>query len=327
MGEGNRISVLFNKYTSGTADQEEIKELLELLKSENSANELDGDLEQLWNNLQDAPEEHQVDWDKMYSKTVNTGAEVKVVKLDRRTWLSAAALLVGVLSVAAWFTTHKQPVQEYIAYETAKAEDGKMRIVYLSDGSKVTLNSGTALRYPKTFAGQKREVYLDGEAYFEIAHNAKKSFLVHSGKVVTSVLGTSFNVTAYPKISNLSVTVITGKVAVKDTESQKMVMLLPTERAVLKAGKIDFTVDSVKDAADMIAWTKGELVFTNATLEEIACKIGYKYGISININNREKSGRKITGTFNKQSFLDIMDAITRLTDTQYTLKDQHYNIY
>lgn len=327
MGEGNRVSVLFNKYTLGTANQEEIKELLELLKNENSATELDADLEQLWNKLQDTPEQHNVNWDKIYSKTVSTTTEHKSLMLDRRTWLSAAAMLIGVFSIAAWFTTHQKPAQVYIAYVTEHAEEGKTRVIQLSDGSKVTLNSGTELRYPKSFDGNKREVYLNGEAYFEIAHDAKKSFLVHSGKVVTSVLGTSFNVTAYPKISNLSVTVITGKVAVKDTESQKMVMLLPTERAVLKAGKIDFTVDSVKDVADMIAWTKGELIFNNATLEEIACKIGYKYGVKIAISNREKNLRKITGTFNKQSFLDIMDAITRLTDTKYTLKDQHYIIY
>lgn len=327
MGEINRISTLFNRYAAGKADQEEVAELLGLLKSENSSDELDPAMENLWNQMKDTPEQHDVDWDRIYTKTVTSGSGHSALKIKRATWLSAAAILLGVFSFAAWFMVKQRTVKEDIRYVSESAGAGTTRIIYLSDGSKVTLNAGTILRYPATFAGKKREVYLNGEAYFEVAHHPEKSFLVHSGKVVTSVLGTSFNVAAYEKISSLSVTVLSGKVAVKNTGNNQLVMLRPKQRAVLSNVNQAFMVDTVKDADDMIAWRKGELIFNNATLEEIAYRIGFKYGVHIEIINKEKSQKKITGTFNKQSFPEIMNAITRLTGTKYRETDENYTIY
>ena len=327
MGEINRISTLFNKYAAGKADQEEVAELLGMIKSENSTEELDAGMEDLWNQMKDAPEQHDVDWDRIYTKTVTSGSARSAFTIKRTAWLSAAAMLLGLFSFAAWFIVKQGTVKEDLQYVSESAGAGTTRIIYLNDGSKVTLNAGTVLRYPKKFTGVKREVYLNGEAYFEIAHHPEKSFLVHSGKVITSVLGTSFNVAAYEKISSLSVTVVSGKVAVKNITNNQLVMLKPKQRVSLSNLNKQFMVDTVKDADDMIAWRKGELIFNNATLEEIAYRIGFKYNEHIEITNKEKSLKKITGTFNKQSFPEIMNAITRLTGTKYSETDQNYTIY
>jgi transmembrane sensor len=327
MGEKKKIAVLFSRYVAGEANQTEIEELLELVKGEHAGSDLEGEMEHFWN-MQSGEAGDEVDWQRIYNRAVASDPKVISLKQGRRAWLSAAAaILVGICSIAAWFAVHQYTDQESLKYVTGKAKPGKTLMVFLSDGTKVTLNSGSQLRYPENFHGGKREVYLDGEAFFEVAHNPARSFLVHSGKVVTSVLGTSFNVMAYPKMSNLSVTVVTGKVAVKNTASEKMVTLTPKQRAILNTGKEGFSVDAVKDVADVIAWRKGELVFNHATLEEIALKLGNKYGIKIDINNKEKAGRKITGTFNKQSFTEIMDAVTHLTETHYKETTNNYIIY
>jgi len=323
MEEKKRISVLFSRYVSGDAKKKEIAEMLELLKDENADGDLNAEMEHFWNHLQPAGEN--VDWNKMYDTAVSADGNLKAVKSNRTIWLSAAAMLVGILSVAMWFTVYKSD-GDTVRYVTGKAGAGKTMIVYLNDGTKVTLNSGSELRYPQTFAGKKREVYLNGEAYFEVAHNPEKSFQVHSGKVVTSVLGTSFNVMAYPQLSKMTVTVLTGKVAVKNNDSKQLVTLLPKQRASLSAGNVAFAVDSVKDLSDMVAWSKGELVFNNATLEEIALKVGNRYGVNIKVASREKSQRRITGTFNKQSFIEIMDAVTHLTETSYKKTNDNFII-
>ena len=327
MGEINRISTLFNKYAAGKADQEEVAELLGLLKSENSAEELDAGMEDLWNQMKDVPEQHDVDWDRIYTKTVTSGVGHRKLTIKRTAWLSAAAMLLVLFSFAAWFIVKQRTVKENLQYVTEGAAAGTTRIIYLNDGSKVTLNAGSVLRYPKTFASVKREVYLNGEAYFEIAHYPEKSFIVHSGKVITSVLGTSFNVASYEKISSLSVTVVSGKVAVKNITNNQLVMLKPKQRVILSKVNQEFMVDTLKDADDIISWRKGELIFDNVTLEEIAYRIGFKYNVHIEITNKEKGQKKITGTFNQQSFPEIMNAITRLTGTRYSETDQNYTIY
>ena len=324
MEEKKRISVLFSRYVSGDAKKKEIAEMLGLLKDEHSDDDLDTEMEHIWNHLQPAGEN--VDWNKMYDTAVSADGKMKVVKTNRTVWLSAAAMLIGIMSVAIWFTVYKS-ASDTVRYVTGKAGAGKTMIVYLNDGTKVTLNSGSELRYPETFDGKKREVYLSGEAYFEVAHNPEKSFQVHSGKVVTSVLGTSFNVMAYPRLSKMTVTVLTGKVAVKNNDSKQLVMLLPKQRASLTAGNVVFAVDSVKDLGDMVAWSKGELVFNNATLEEIALKVSYRYGVNVKVDNEGKGQRRITGTFNKQSFIEIMDAVTRLTETKYKKTNSDFTIY
>jgi ferric-dicitrate binding protein FerR (iron transport regulator) len=323
----NRISVLFSKYVAGDANKAEVAELLELIKSEDADLELGAEMEHFWNQ-QNTTVEHDVDWQRIYNRALASDPEIiPLHKNSRRVWLSAAAMFVGICAMAFWFTTSKNSKTTIEKYVSGKAGAGKMLVVYLNDGTKVTLNSGSELLYPETFEGSKREVYLNGEAYFEVAHNPSKSFLVHSGKVVTSVLGTSFNVMAYPAMSRMSVTVLSGKVAVKNTSTEKLVTLLPKQRASLSAGKDAFAVDSVKDVAEMIAWSKGELVFENATLEEIALKVGNKFGINVKVLNKDKKERRITGTFNKQSFIEIMNAITHLTETNYQQAKQNYTIY
>ncbi|CAM4061436.1 FecR family protein [Pedobacter westerhofensis] len=320
----NRISVLFSKYVAGEANKAEVAEFLELIKREDA--DLDTEMEHLWNR-QDTTVEHDVDWQRIYDLSVASDPEVTPLRSNRRIWLSVAAMLIGVCALAFWFNPNKNLKDQNTEYVSGKAGAGKMLVVHLSDGTKVTLNSGSELLYPETFDANKREVYLNGEAYFEVAHNPSKSFLVHSGKVVTSVLGTSFNVMAYPEMSKMSVTVLSGKVAVKNTSSQKLVTLLPKQRASMNIDKDDFDVDSLKDAAEMIAWSKGELTFDNATLEEIALKVGNKFGISVSVLNKEKKQRRITGTFNKQSFIEILNAVTHLTETTYKQTKDDYIIY
>ncbi|MET1056098.1 MAG: FecR domain-containing protein [Pedobacter sp.] len=323
----NRISVLFSKYVAGDANKAEVAELLELVKSEDAAMELDAEMEHFWNQHNPAAE-HDVDWQRIYNRAIASDLEITPThKYSSKVWLSAAAMLIGIFAMAFWFTTYKSSATPGEKYVSGKAGAGKMLVVYLNDGTKVTLNSGSELLYPEKFDRSKREVYLNGEAYFEVAHNPSKSFLVHSGKVVTSVLGTSFNVMAYPAMSRMSVTVLSGKVAVKNTSNEKLVTLLPKQRASLSTGRDAFAVDTIKDVAEMIAWSRGELVFDNATLEEIALKVGNKFGINVKVLNKEKKERRITGTFNKQSFAEIMNAVTHLTETNYKQTKQNYIIY
>ena len=98
---------------------------------------------------------------------------------------------------------------------------GQKSIITLYDGTTITLNAGSKLKYPKSFQGDTREVYLEGEAYFEVAHNPDKPFIVHSGKFTTIDLGTAFNIKAFSDENDFKVSLISGKVSVSKSDSKR----------------------------------------------------------------------------------------------------------
>lgn len=324
MEDKKKIAILFNKYLTGEATEVEIEELLKLVKTEDADKDLDAEMAQFWDLQRDQKADH-VDWETIYSRTVSADSPHKKTWKPLQVWMSAAAILICICSFAFFLRFHTQlnPAQTYLI---GKARAGQTTTVLLSDGSKVTLNSGSELKYPARFNGNRREVYLKGEAYFNIRHESGRSFQVHSGNLLTTVLGTSFNIMAYPELSHMSVTVLTGKVAVKNMVSSKLVTLLPRQRANLNTEK-QLTVDAVSDLSDLVAWREGKLAFDHATLEEITVKLSNKYGVSIKVANQQKALKKITGTFNKQSLEEIVKAITHLTGSRFTQTANNYTIY
>ncbi len=112
------------------------------------------------------------------------------------------------------------------------APNGQISEFILSDGTHVWLNSGTTIKFPSRFSNNKRDIYLEGEAYFEVTENKKMPFFVYSGKMVTKVLGTEFNVRAYSDNKNLETTLINGSVEIQDIFHEKMVVLKPGQQFV-----------------------------------------------------------------------------------------------
>jgi transmembrane sensor len=138
-------------------------------------------------------------------------------KSSAKKWMVAASLIAGLsISVtAAWY--YRYMLLDRVSPIMTKqlvAANGQMVNITLADGTKVWLNGGSKLTYPESFRGKKREVMLVGEAFMDVAHDPEKAFIVHTGNVHTQVLGTSFNVKAYPEDSFIKVDVKSGKVAV-----------------------------------------------------------------------------------------------------------------
>jgi transmembrane sensor len=131
-------------------------------------------------------------------------------------WMVAASLFaVASLSVLGFYNRLQiLDVVSPIAQKQFSTVNGQVASLTLADGTRVWLNGGSKLSYPEAFRGDKREITLTGEAFLEVTHDAKKSFIVHTGNIRTQVLGTSFNVKAYPEDSFVKVDVVTGKVGV-----------------------------------------------------------------------------------------------------------------
>ena len=187
----------------------------------------------------------------------------------------------------------------------------------LSDGTEVWLNATTKLRFPFSFDGNSREVYLEGEAFFTVAQNAAKPFIVHTEKSDIRVLGTTFNVSAY-KNSTISTSLISGAVASKTGKTE--VVLKPGQVAILKNDKFD-----VKkfDEDEVLAWMRGIYIFHNTSLKEIAGVIERWYGVKVVFDNPALEGKKFTGGLEKLQNLDyFLETLQIVGNVQHSYDEQ-----
>lgn len=200
-------------------------------------------------------------WMKIENKERDRKMEQKVIQLWNTTWFKnvAAVLIFGLFSFFI-YDNYFAKTNYYSGYdEIVNSDDGlleqinnsnKPQIVTLSDGSSILLQPKSKLSYPKVFTGNERNVYLLGEAFFEISKNPKKPFFVHANEIVTKVVGTSFRIKAYANQSNVEVLVRTGKVKVNSEKtlrksSEKEILLLPNQ--ALRFMRKNQTFDKITD--------------------------------------------------------------------------------
>lgn len=172
----------------------------------------------------------------------------------------------------------------------------------LPDGSNVWLNAGTTMKYPVSFMKGKREVILDGEAYFEVAHNEKSPFVVRTHAMDVEVLGTKFNVEAYSAGRTFEASLMQGKVRVKSPANGKLaVVLLPQYKTTLKDGKL---VVSKIDDYNVYRWKEGLYCFKNKPFARIMEDLERYYDLKIQLDKKSIEGVALTGKFRISDGLD-----------------------
>lgn len=182
--------------------------------------------------------------------------------------------------------------------------------VRLSDGTTVWLNSTTTMRFPFSFNGNSREVYIDGEAYFKIAPDAKKPFIVHSGNNSIRVLGTEFNVNSYKK-GTVVTSLVQGKVAV--SVGDERIELQPGKETISSGNAIK--VDEF-DAGTTLGWRQGIHYFRDASMSEIAEMVARYFDVKMVIDNEQTAKERLRGKLFRhqplQNFVEVVNAIGRV---------------
>lgn len=322
MDQEQRKSYLLNKYINNTCTQAEFDEFLEEVKTSQNFDGFDDAMQQQWQQASSKELSHNTDWDGMHSNIVLRLWALKKSRLK----LKYAAAIALVVCASAVFFNYKASHKPVVTYLSAYAAPAQTKVVLLADGSKITLNSNSSLRYPQSFDGEKREVYLTGEAYFEVAHKADKPFVIHSGKLTTNVLGTSFTVSAYSQKQPMNVTVLTGKVAVKDENSKALEVLTRGHWATSKPGSTAFETGILATPEDAIAWIDNKLIFDNTRIEDVAQQLTNKFGLIIKVEDSKLGNQRISGIFQSRSLDDILAAITTLTHSRYGIEHNNYVI-
>ncbi|MGD8780266.1 MAG: FecR domain-containing protein [Ignavibacteria bacterium] len=203
---------------------------------------------------------------------------------------------------------------------------GKKAVVTLSDGSKVILNSGSRLRYPEEFSGSQRDIYLEGEAYFEVMYD-KKRFTVHTAGVSTSVLGTKFNISAFPSEENIIVALIEGKVKItkkgpNNKESTKSIILTPNQQFTYNTNTDESSITEV-NIQKAIGWKDNILVFENEPLNQVFKKLERAYGLEFKCEKKVLGNYNITTKFVNDSVWLVAEVIKKTTGLNYKTRKEN----
>jgi len=261
--------------------------------------------------------------------SVDQSLIIKKINYRKYFTIAAAIVIIALLPVLYFNTLHPKKT-EVVAYNEIYNPRGQKRLVTMPDGSNIYLNGDTKIRYALNFnTSAQRIVYLDGEAFFDVQHRNKQPFVVYTGKVSTTVLGTSFNVNAYPSLKNITITVQTGKVGVlfKNQENTSPVQfLLPDEQLTINKNNGKFAKKQVH-AIDFDSWREYKIFFYDKPLSEIAEVIAREYDLDIEIKNEALKKVKLTAKFDKCSAKQIMDVIARLSDSKYKIYENKVIIY
>jgi transmembrane sensor len=227
-------------------------------------------------------------------------------------WRAAAAvLLVAGGAAAAWrLATSRHDAPAVAAMREATAPIGRRGAVTLDDGSRVQLAAGSRLRWRAGLAGARRELWLEGEGYFEAAHDPSRPFLVHAGDAVVHDIGTRFVVRGYPELAHVEVLVTAGAVSLRrDATGADSALLRAGALGRLDAGALAPSVREGADTAAFVGWTRGSLVLDGETLEEAIPRLERWFDVRIVVADPALRGRAIAARFGRERAAEALDAL------------------
>lgn len=243
--------------------------------------------------------------------------------------LRYAALLVFAVSVAAviCYRQGSQSWEGQLADVEMKVPMGSTLSLRLPDGTQVSLNGGSTLSYPQSFGLKDRKVNLTGEAYFAIVHHTDQPIEILTSKMTVRDIGTKLNITNYPEDNQAKVVIDEGSVELKTGNDTQTSIIVAGQEAIIdkQSGRISI----VSKQYDGNAWSKGELIFHNTTVADIAKRLERTYNIDISIHHPATANKRFYGTFStrEQSYTDILQVLKETGTLKYTIRGRHIDIY
>jgi transmembrane sensor len=276
-----------------------------------------------------------------------------------RLWPAAAAAVVlltaGVYLLKLYvFTGDRQPEISTAGWQQKSTANGTKSVITLVDGTRVTLNSQSTLKYPASFPGDTREVTLSGEAYFDVTKDHAHPFIIHTNKMDVKVLGTTFNVRSYPQDTVIETTLLTGiiEVTMKDRPSDR-ITLKPNEKLIVKNNAIErvkqlpwdtgvdagntrspqYVLTSLshiggKDSSVLeTAWMKNRFSFDNNTFADLAQKMEIWYGVQIEFRTEKAKQYVFSGVFDNDTVVQALNALRDIEKFDYKVSGTAIYIY
>lgn len=270
-------------------------------------------------------------WKQQFHQRIGV-APVKTKSSVLRSLLSVrnAAIWAGILvsGFIIYYTQHAASVKkEQLVWMEKTTQNGQRSRIQLSDSSIVYLGAGSTFRFPGNFSGASREVYLTGEAFFDIHNKVQQPFIVHTGRQHTQVLGTSFKIEAFAG-KPLAVQVATGKVRVDEvtaTGRKILAVLTPGERITCFEGQ---TRKDKVVSEDIVAWKDARLSFNNQSLAGIAATLERWYNVKVTFKNAAKAKENLTLLLDANAPIDkVFRLLASAAHFKYIINDKQIIIH
>lgn len=229
-------------------------------------------------------------------------------------WLKIAASVIILLGIGLTFFMSNGLFDQRINYITKETTRGQKSTLELSDGTKIRLNAGSTLIYPEKFGQDTRKVVLRGEAFFDVARDESRPFVIESGEVETTVLGTSFNISAFDG-EDILVTVASGTVSV-ESHLQKS-LLTAGQQAVYHLQTKKLATKKHAQLRQVIAWKDGLLVFQNAEMDKVVKKLSRWYNVDIRYAEDKMKNCRITAEYKNETLANILRSFQFIYGIEY----------
>ena len=236
-----------------------------------------------------------------------------------RIWMAAATVAM-LIAMSGWLyniVSDSEP-----AFIVASNNTGIVQKVTLPDGTIINLNTCSRLTYPESFSGKSREVFLDGEAYFDVAHDKRHPFIVRAGELKIRVLGTKFNVNASTLVPQITATLIEG--SIEAVTGKKNILMKPNQQLKYDTSSGRVSLTELTNASREIRWTQDVWVLSDTPLLDICQRLEQQFNIKIIIMNDELIGKSFTGEFyTNESLESILKTMQISTPFEYEYKGKN----
>lgn len=306
-----RFKHLFRKYLDNSCSREEFNELFAYMEQEGNQDSMEAVLKSLTE-------------------------EQEPERSVRRKWLlpaitAAASILVVVAAFSWWQTQNSNPekglvmngIEQSGTVLSKSTEKSEYKYILLPDSTQVWLNADSKLDFPELFDSKKRVVYLTGEAYFDVRHADKIPFIIHTGKVSTEVLGTAFNIKAYPDMEKITVSVKRGKVKVNYADRE--VAVLTKGKEVVIAQQSQQVKEKPVKEEQTAGWQEGNLVYDDYSVGDILADLERVYNVKIQVGSSELKAIRVTTNLKRQYGVEnALEILGRLTGTEIAIDNGIY---
>ncbi|WP_346861657.1 FecR domain-containing protein [uncultured Draconibacterium sp.] len=325
----NRIEHILEKGKAENASAAEEKQMYALFHQDENEFELKDLLLQELHNTE-IPETTSNPFKKLFDKLWSKIEKKKTKILTHKHFIStfgkiAAAVVIGLFMGLYVSTLRSNKAPEYYA---ASAPKGSISEIVLPDSSLIVLNAGSSVKYSINGEKGTREVFLDGEAWFDVHKNKKKPFVVHTPFYDVNVTGTQFNVKAYKSEKQVTTTLEEGSVIIQSTEECKLansISMVPGEQLTFDKETKNIAIKKI-NTRWVTAWKDNKLIFVNMSLKELVVLLERKYGVEIDVKNEAILDLHFDGTFKDETILEILDILERTLPIDYKIIDQKIEI-
>jgi ferric-dicitrate binding protein FerR (iron transport regulator) len=261
-------------------------------------------------------------WQQLNNKIEESLEAQKPFFAKFRSWQYAAAVVIFVMT---GFLLREMTKSENISFNSLETTSGEQSTLYLNDGTKVKINENSRLTYPAQFNGKNRDVFLRGEAYFEVAHNKEHPFQVNIGAYTVRVLGTKFNIDAYPDQIYVYTGLKEGRIQIIENSKEAKILseLKPGMQFSYNRRTGEYFVKLV-EVNEMADWMSGQMIIRRQTLQEVALRLTEKYGYQIVIQDPEIAKLTYNITIDKEPLEEILSNLHFITpQITYSVDEKH----